>query len=537
MRKINLISVFSVIIASTISIPILYVFKNIFNNTEFEVLPRLVVEALNNTLIMILVTGIFSVVIASSIAWIVNIYEFKGRRIFQILLMLPFGMPPYIMAQAYGDLFSYTGFFSAFLRNNFNIRFSIDMLNIQGAVFIYIFSLFPYIYIFCNSYYNKFAAPFVENSRLLGVTGFEMFKRVGFPIARIPIIAGVSLIIMEIVSDYGVVSYYGIQAFTTIFYKIWISFGDFSSAIKLAAFVMFIVFIFLYFEKRLSAKMRYYSSTKSATLKRIKPRKKESIFIYTYLSSIVLISLGLPIFELLYNNYYRFFDIIDFSYIMIIFNTILYCSIGAFIAICISFLLVNYIMNSSGFFSNFVLQVATLGYSIPGIIIAIAVMFSFHDLDRLLSPLYNLLNIDKVLFLSSSVFVLVFAYVVRFLTISFNQIYSSRNKFNPNIFEASRMLGKSQFNTMINIELKLLSDANVIAFLLVFLEILKELPITLLLKPISLNTLTIQVHKYYVNEMIAESSVPSLMIVIIGMFLSSIIMLYKEKVDNYVKNK
>lgn len=536
MKKLNIVSVISLILTFIISVPIINLFKNIFNKTEFEVLPNLVVEAIGNTVYMMIFVGIFTVLLASSIAWIINVYDFRLKKIFQVLLVLPFGIPAYIMAQSYADLFSFTGFFSAFLRNNYGIRFSIDIMNIHGAVYIYTLALFPYIYLFCNSYYNKYAGTFVENSRLLGVTGFKLFSKVGFKVARIPIIAGLSLVIMEVLSDYGVVSYYGIPAFTTILYKIWIGFGDFSSAIKLAAFIMTIIFLLLVSEKQISKKLRFYTSTKVNGMNGIKATGKTAVFIYIYLTVVVILALILPLFELLYNNYYSFVDVISMEYITIILSTILYCSIGAGITVLIAFIFVNYNMNSKGALPFITQRVATLGYSIPGIIIALAIMFSFHEFDRFLRPFYDCAGIENKLLISKSVIALIFAYIVRFLTVAYNQIYSARNKFNPNIFEVSRLLGKSQFKTLLKVDLPLLMETNRMAFFLIFLEILKELPITLLLKPIGLNTLTIEVHKFYSDEMIKESSVPSLMIIIIGISLNLLILYYKGKGEMDVKD-
>ncbi len=529
MKKINPVSVVSIILTILISVPIINLFKNIFNNTEFEVLPSLIFEAMRNTLYIMVLVGIFTVFLASSMAWIMNVYDFKFKKLFQILIVLPFGMPPYIMGQSYADLFSFTGFFPVFLRNNYNIKFTIDMMNIHGAIFVYTLALFPYIYFFCSSYYKQCVGTFVENSRLLGVTGFKLFRKVGFKVARIPIIAGLSLVMMEVLSDYGVISYYGISAFTTILYKIWIGFDDFASAIKLAAFIMTLIFLLLAIEKRISKRLRFYTSTKVNRTKTIKATKKTAIFIYIYLSLVVIFALILPLFQLLYNNYYSFAGVINIEYIGIIFSTILYCSIASAISVLIAFIFVNYNMNSKGLFPFFTQRVATLGYSIPGVIVALAVLFSFNELDRFLSPVYNYMGIENKLLISKSIIALIFAYIVRFITIAYNQIYSTRNKFNPNLFEASRLLGKSQFKTLLKVDFPLLIETNKMAFFLIFLEILKELPITLLLKPIGLKTLTIEVYKFYSNEMIKESSVPSLMIIIIGMTLISLILYYREK--------
>ncbi len=535
MKKYNAISVISILLTIMLCVPIVNVLKNILNPSTSKILPSIVLESLLNTLTMIVIVGFLTVLLASSLAWIVSIYEFKGRKLFHILLLMPFSFPPYIMAQSYADFFSYTGIIPTILRNNYGIRCTIDMMNIKGAILIYVLSLFVYIYLFCLSYYHKHAQLFVENSRLLGVAGWKMYREIGLKLARIPIISGLSLVIMELISDYGVVSYYGIRAFTTVFYKIWISLYDFSSAIKLAALVMGFIFLLLGAEHWFSKNRKFYATSKSLYFKRITPKKSTRVAIYCYLTTVVTLSFIIPLSQLIYNNYFSFFDVVDSDYLQIIIDTLLYCSLGAFLTVFIAFLLVNFTSNSKSIFSFFARQVATLGYSIPGIIIAISVMFTFHELDKTLRPLYVAMHLKNKLLLSGTSIALVFAYVVRFITISYNQLYSGRAKYHPNLFEASRLLGKSQFQTMCFIDVPLLKESGVLAFLLVFLEILKELPITLLLKPIGLNTLTIEVHKYHTNEMIKESSVPSLIIVLIGIILNLFIFYYKKR-KHYVKN-
>ncbi len=525
----NIIELLSIIFMVAIIAPLLYVLKNIFIATDADVLLSLVIESIVNTLVMAAISGLFAVLLGSSLAWIINVYEFKGRRLFQILMVLPFGIPPYIMAQTYADLSSFTGFIPAFFRNNFQISTTIDVMNIKGAIFVYTFSLFPYVFFLCSSFYNTYAGALVDNSRLLGVTGWKMFTRIGFKVARLPIIASVSLVCMEIISDYGVVSYFGIPAFTTIFYKIWTFHSDFASAIKIAAILMFITFIILTVERYISSRKRFYSKSVKSDVSRLEPTGGEKWFIYTYLILVIIFALILPLAELLYNNYYVFAGVISLKYIGLVLSTVAICLTVGILAVIMSNIMVNYICNSKGILAFLTKRVATLGYSVPGIIIAIAVMFTFRDLDRLFRPIYVYTGIQDKLLLSHSVFILVFAHVVRFITIAFNQLSSNRNKFNPHLFEASRLLGKSQFATFIKIDIRLLKDSSIVALLLVFLDVLKELPITMLLKPTHINTLTTEIFKFYDNEMIKESSVPCLFIVVIGMMLSVLIDYYRRK--------
>lgn len=500
--------------------PLAYVARAYFYQPKTKVLSKIIFEAMSNTLIMLLFVGVFAVLIASSVAWIISVYEFKGRGFFRSVFILSFAFPPYIMAQCYGDLFSFTGFFSSFLRNNYGIRFTIDFLNIRGAIFVFVISLFPYILMFALSFYSGKVSSYVENARLLGVRGFGLFFRVGLPIARIPILTGLSLVLMETISDFGVVEYYGIPAFTTVFYKIWIARSDFGSALRLAAILMAVVFFLVWLEKYLRKNKKYSVSAKSDRFKRVPLSKKGRVFVYSYFGLLALITFALPVFQLLYNSFFAASGILDSSYVGIIFSTTMVCAVSSLITCAAAFFMVNFAANIGQKTGNLVRSIATVGYSIPGIVIGIAVMFSLHDLDRLLSPVYkNLFAVKSIWVLSGSVFALYFAYSVRFMAIGFNQFSSGRAKISPEIFESSRVLGKTQLGTLWAVDLPLLRETGIMAFLLVFLEVLKELPITLLLKPIGLNTLTIQVNKYHINEMVREASIPSLFIVLIGVLV------------------
>lgn len=515
--------------------PLIYVAKAYFYEPKTKLISKVIFEAMSNTLTILFFVGVFTVLIASSVAWIISVYDFKGRRFFRSIFILSFAFPPYIMAQCYGDLFSFTGFFSSFLRNNYDIRFTVDFLNIRGAIFVFVISLFPYILMFCMSFYSGKVSSYVENARLLGARGLGLFFKIGFPIARIPILTGLSLVLMETISDFGVVEYYGIPAFTTVFYKIWIARSDFGSALRLAAILMVVVFLLVWMEKYMRKNKKYSVSAKSDRFKRVPLSKKGSWFVYIYFAGLSLVTFVLPLFQLLYNSHFAASDVLDTSYIGIIASTIFVCAISSIITCIGAFLIVNFATNMRTRGANLVRAVATIGYSIPGIVIGIAVMFSLHDLDRLLSPLYlKFLNVKTIWVLSGSVFALFFAYSVRFMAIGFNQFSSGRAKISPEIFEASRVLGKNQFGTILHVELPLLKETGIMAFLLVFLEVLKELPITLLLKPMGLNTLTIQVNKYHVNEMVREASVPSLFIVLIGaIVLVGVEILNRRK---YVRN-
>lgn len=529
MKRYSIIHLFGIIGLIFIISPIIYLLLQVFNFSGWALKSELLINYSKNTLLMVAIVGSITAVLGVSLAWIVTFYDFPFRRFFKVLLALPLAIPPYIAAHSYAD-FMYSGGLLNKALLFFGVNKYFDIMNFSGAVFVYIVTLYPYVYLMCLSFYKNSSASLIDNARVLNAGSLKLFFKVGLPMARLPVVAGTTLAIMELVSDFGVVDYYGVQVFSTGIYKTWLNYSDFNGAIKLSSILLVIILSIVLLESGLRRRLRYFTSSKTGMARRIKTKTSNRLIIYFLLTFVLLVGFIIPVVQLFYNSYYVYEKILNAKLMDIIFTTFYYSALSSIICVIISFSIANLTKTHNNKFTTFISKLATMGYSIPGVIVGLSVIFTFIDVDKVLVPIYRIIGIEsKVLVLSTSVFILVFAYIVRFLAVSYNNIYSGYKKINPNLFKASHTLGKNDFKTFFKVDIPLMFPTLLTAFLLVFLEIIKELPITLMLKPYNIETLTGRVYMYVHNEQYAEASVPSLIIIFLGIIIVSLVMLYREE--------
>lgn len=530
MKKLSIIHIIGILGLLLIAAPILYLITQAFEPTESVLKSHLLFRYSTNTLIMVLLVGVMTSLLGVTLSYIVTFYSLPLKKFFAVALALPLAFPPYIAAYAYAD-FTYSGGLLHRFLTMIGIPKYFDIMNFWGAIFIYTITLYPYVYLMCLSFYRNSSASLIDNGRVLGAGPVKLFLRVGLPMARLPMVAGVTLAIMELISDFGVVDYFGVQAFSTGIYKTWQNYGDFEGAVRLSVILLLIILAIVLLESATRRRLRYFTSTKSNLARPVSLSAGAAGGVYAFFSLVILLCLMIPIVQLLYNSSFVWRSVLNRELFSVLFSTIYYSGLSALICVVIAFIIANFTVGHQGRLASFVSRLATMGYSVPGVIIGLAVIFSFIDLDKALVPLYRWIGItDKVLVLSTGVFILIFAYVVRFLAVGYNNIYSGYKKINPNLFRASHTLGKSGLTTFLRVDLPLMFPTLLTSFLLVFLEVIKELPITLMLKPYNVETLTGKVHMYAHNEQYAEASVFSLIIVCIG--LISLVITMSRRVKN-----
>lgn len=474
-----------------------------------------------NTSIVVLFTAIFSGAIGLISAWLVTAYKFPYRKFFSWGLLLPLAIPAYIGAFTYDGLLNYTGVIQSFLRNNLHIGLENNLFNIRtipGAIFIFTIFLYPYVFIISKSYLSKLSNSIVENARLLGSNDFSVFKTIIFPLSRVALVGGTSLVIMEVLNDYGVVKYFGIPTFSTAIFKTWFGMGDTNSAIKLAGLLMVFVFSILLIEKVARGKKKY--STTSTTTKPLKRLKLMGYKKWTAISFLGLIfSLGflIPTIQLLHWGLLTYEKILDYDFFVMTLSSFSVAFIASISILVIAIIIGNFNRLSRLKIKKVYSKITTIGYSIPGAVIAVGVITFFVKIDYLLKPIYRKIPyINKSLFLSTSIFMLLFAYMVRFLAIGFNSVESSYEKIGVKYTNASHMLGHHTFSTFLNVDLPMIKQGILSGLLLVFIEVIKELPLSLILRPFNFNTLATKAYEYANDEMIHEASMSALLIILLS---------------------
>ncbi|SDE24569.1 iron(III) transport system permease protein [Bhargavaea beijingensis] len=532
LSNVNAWTVSAVIIMALLFLPNLTIVSGIFSpsNDNWAHMKEFVLGSfIKTSLILIGATGFLTIAIGLSLAWLIAQYQFPLRNFLKWALVLPLSIPPFIGAYTYHGIFNYTGVIQTTLRDGFGKDLNpayFDIMNIPGAVFIYTLFLYPYVYSITRIFLSQQSASLIESARMLGKGPVNIFFQVVIPISRVAIIGGSSLVVLEVLNDYGVVKYYGIQTFTTGIFQSWFGLGDIETSIKLAASLMGFVIFILMAEKLLRGRRQYnYSTTKVRPLPLIRLKGWKAFMATGY--GLLILSLGflIPVVQLIDWTILTFGTIPTEEFLIYVKNSVTVAGISATVIIIFALIVGNFSRLVHGKAAKLLPKLTILGYSIPGAVIAVAVVTAFIGLDGFLAPLYRLLGVDHTLVLSVSLAMLISAYIIRFFAIGYNSIESGYDKIGTDFRDASRLLGVGLTKTFFRIDVPMLKGAIVSGFILVFIDVLKEIPLTLILRPFNFDTLSTKAFQYASDEKIMEASQASL--VIVGISALAIVVFYK----------
>ncbi len=524
-RTVSTRSVLAFFLIVIINVPIMAIIGrvNLSSNNNWEHFKKyLLPEAINNTFLLVILTLLLSGTIGVLLAAVVVLFDFPLKRLFEWVLYLPIALPPYIAAYVYAGMLSYTGIIQRFSRD-WGIavpREWLDIMNIRGAVFIYSITLYPYIYGAVKSFLENHSVSFIETARVLGCKPLSLFIKVILPLIRIPFIGGLMLVMMEVLSDYGVIKYFNLQTISSSIFSTWFGMGETGIAIRLSFYVMLFIIALQAIEEITVGRKKYnidVGRAKPITPVKLKGSKGYAVLIS--LSLFIAIAFLIPVAQMVVWAIFALKKVDLTNLWQIIFNTLCYSTLAAVFIITLNISLAHcrrWMNLKSGFILGKLIQ---LGYSMPGAIIAIGTIMIFVALDNLLHPLYLYLNADsKKLVLSTSIAMLVFAFIVRYMAIGFNSVTSAFSKVGVKYNEAARTLGMGRIKAMLRVELPMMKNSLISGFILTFIDIVKELPLTLLLRPFNYNTLASRVYEYANDERIHEASVPALIL----LFLSAL---------------
>lgn len=524
---------YSILIVLVVATPLFTILFKLFDSpgdSWSHIFNNLLFDYFKNTLLLLVGVAFFTFLLGVSTAWLVSNYEFPGRKHFEWLLILPLGFPGYIMAYTYVGLLDYAGPFHSFLRNSMDIQVKgslIDIMNLQGAIFILSITLFPYVFLISRASFVQQSKTLQEASFLLGSNRTKTFFKVALPMARPAIVAGIALASMEVLNDFGTVKYFGVNTFTTGIFRAWFSMGDSSTAIYLAAILMIFVFAILYLES-LHRGNRQYSAVNGINkpTARIHLSMSRRMLFTGICFLIFLISFLIPFLQLLYWVSMTYEKVINSEFFLLIYRSFGLAAVSGLIIVLFAVVLLYTLRLSPFKWIKSITKVSTLGYAVPGAVIAVGVLIPFLAFDKWL---YDSIFSAKTagLFISGTLFALVFAYVVRFMAVGYNPVDAGFQKIGIHINEASRLLGSKSTRTLWKIDLPLIRTSLISGILLVFVDVLKELPLTLILRPFNYQTLATKAFDMATNEMIAESANAALIIILTGiipiMFLNKLI--------------
>lgn len=514
-------------IAFLVSVPILAVASSVFTNTG-QVWRHLFETVLADYLItsfwLMCGVGTGVLIIGVGTAWLVTMCRFPGDRWFEWALLLPLAAPAYLLAYTYTSMLDYFGPVQTFLRMVFGWESVGDywfpnVRSLPGGIVMLILVLYPYVYLLARVGFLEQSVCTVEASRSLGCTPWRSFFSVALPLARPAIVAGLALALMETLNDFGTVQYFGINAFTTGIYNTWFGMGDRTVAAQLSTVLMGFILVLVLLERFSRRQSRYYEMTnrhRSATRYELGWVRS----LWAILACFLPIFLGFlaPALYLLYLALYQARETFNNDFVSLSTNSLFLGVISASIALILALILAyGERLNPSKWLQGSV-RVAGMGYAIPGIVIAVGILLPIGRLDNLLAGwIKALFGLEIPLLLSGTIFALVFAYIVRFLAVAFGTVESSLGKIKPSLDDASRSLGYGSIATLTKVHIPLMSSGLLTAIMLVFVDVMKELPATLVLRPFNFDTLAVRVYQYASDERLVEAAAPALAIVLVGL--------------------
>ena len=504
----------SLFVGLLLLLPMFFLFTKLFQVPSFDFFylwDTLLLDYSFNTFYLILITSVFAIIFGVMPAWFVSNYDFKLRNFFDLVLYLPLAIPTYIMSFTYSDLLSYTGSLQFFLRKNLPDvapYFNNDYLQIEVLGVLLGLALYPYVYTALRVSFSLIGSSYIDVAKNLGLSDVKMFFKVVLPLSKPALFSGLFLVVMEVLNEYGAVKYFGVNTFTAGIFRAWFSMGSENTAIQLACLLILLVGFILILERMTQKQSKFYYQTNTKQKPLIMPKLSTRVAIYMSCSVPFFLGFLIPLIYIL-NNSIQQFMMVDFSRLFALsFNSIKVSFIASVLIILIALFFLYVEKISKLKLNTIITKITSLGYVIPGAVIGLAVILLFTKF-----PLFN----NHLLV--GSFFVLIYAYVFRFLAVGKSPIKSSLDK-QPKAFEdTSKVLGVSSFKALRTIHLPLNKMALVIAFIVTFIDLLKELPITLILRPFNFDTLATQTYEFAVEEMLKASSIYSLMIIVIGSVL------------------
>ncbi|MFL2890280.1 MAG: ABC transporter permease [Candidatus Pelagibacterales bacterium] len=469
-----------------------------------------------NTVLIIIGTSIGTLIIGVGSAWLVTTYNFTGKKFLEWALLLPFAVPPYILAYTFTGLFDSYGTANNLVRDLFALPnefiFFPKLRNVYGASIVFSFTLYPYVYLVSRMAFINQSRSMLEVGRTLGYNKFQIFYKLSMPAIRPAIIAGLMLVLMETISDFGAVEHFAVNTFTTGIFSAWFGLYDFHTAKQLAALLLIVVISFLILEKYSRRKSRYSSgSNVFSPIAAEKLNGFQNIFASLFCFMPVFVGFVLPNIQLGYWALNYKLDFFNEKFISTAWNTF-YLAITAALICAMLAVIINF---SIRYKKNKVLNVMssflTVGYAVPGLILALGV-------SQLLVFMDNLIFRDYLNFiLTGSIYGLILAFIIKSFALANSTIESGFLRINHKIDDVARSLNTPGWKLLFRIHLPLLTTSFLTSMILVVSEVIKELPASLILRPFNFDTLAVSTYIYAAEERMFDAAAPSIAIVAVGL--------------------
>lgn len=484
-------------------------------------------EYLLNTLLLMMLTGGLSLLLGVSTGWLIGACQFRGRATLSWLLMLPLASPAYIVAYVYTDLLEVSGPVQTTLRSWLSLAINDlqfpPIRNLTGAAVLLSLVLYPYIYLLCrNSFAGRSGVQF-DAARVLGHGPFSAFFRIALPAARPAIVGGLALVLMETLADFGVVSYFSVPTFSTGIFRTWLGLGDPQAALKLASLMLLFVIVLVGLEE--GSRRGAVDRSDIAGASQINLTGIRAFFAIAACVLPILLGFVIPAVTLAVYTADNLNAVTQAKFTQLAINSLLLAMAAGLGVTLIAWVLAYVKRLRPTPLTHGLIRVSTLGYALPGILLAVALLKPVGGFDAWLMETWSGLSTPL---LSGSLFLLLYAYVCRFLTVAYQSVDSGFAGISHDIDAAARTLGTTTSEMIRKIHFPLLRPSIFAACLLVFVDVMRELPATLILRPFNFDTLATQVYRLASDERLAEASGAALLIVILGVL--PVVLLQRTKV-------
>lgn len=456
-----------------------------------------------STLWLILGVGVGVFILGVGNAWIVANYQFPGKKIFEWALILPLAIPTYVMAYLFVDMLEFSGPIQTGLRSFLGLNalwFFPDPRSLSGAIWSFSFCLFPYVYLITRTAFIERSRRLLEVAETLGYSHTEAFFKLVLPMARPAIFAGMALALMEVLADFGAVSYFGVQTFTAGIFKAWLSFGDRLAAVQLSLGLLSFVLLIFFIEQHSRKQLRYATSVQSKAVAKVL-RGKQAVLACLFCGLTLLFGFLLPASTLLQLLYRQGFEL-DLRYFSWLANSLSVSTVAAVLSV----ILAIFFAYSVRLYPRlaWINRLLGFGYALPGAVLAIGILSALEVFQL-------------AWWISASILVLIYAYLVRFLSSSLQSVEAGLLRVTPAMDASAELLGLTKFQILRRVHIPLLNRSLMTAGLFVFVDVMKELPATLLLRPFNFDTLAVATYQLASDERLSELALPSLTIVLVGL--------------------
>lgn len=480
-----------------------------------QMLQTVLPEYALTSLVLCLAVGLGVALLGMATASAVSLFEFPGRRFFAWALLLPLAMPAYVVAYAYTDFLQYAGPLQSWLRTNFALqgRLLPEVRSLGGAVLVFTFSLYPYVYLLARTALSERAVHLMEASRLLGAPLRRRIREVALPLARPAVAAGVALALMETLADFGVSSYFGIQTFTAGIYKAWLAMDNRLAAAQLATVLLLVVGVLLAFEQQAQKRMRFAGSGQggAADAAPIALRGGRAWMAWAVCAVPVVLGFVLPVLFMLRPLAAGWTDLPWSRFVGWSLNSISLAGLSAVLATAVALGLAFALRRQPHFLTRAAAQLASLGYAVPGAVIVVGLLLPVGWLQAA-AP-----QTGVGYWVTGTVLGIVWAYLVRFSSVALQTVQSGYSRIPVSFDDSARMLGVTGAALFAKVHWPLLKRSVGVAGLLVFVDVMKELPATLVLRPFNSDTLAVVTYQLARDERLGEAALPALALVLVGL--------------------